>query len=218
MSRLRCITKGITIVPGGFLAGESIWRQRALSADIYTNFNATSLHEFGARAYQRVGSQCSSIAIVHAVNGKVYFGNLNGFFECDFFSAGTTSNNLQSNSYTLRVRQAWGQAAFSHMKFAGGQNSIRPKKHDLFGYAGTEYVQRTVYLSSTGTLVGYAPPTAIILAAILKAFLQQTLGLLRVRVFAWTQHGPSCRDPSAGSIEFTPGPQVSFSMVRLTAI
>src|SRR5690242_8840503 len=32
--------KGITIVPGGFLAGESVWRQRAMNADIYTNYNA----------------------------------------------------------------------------------------------------------------------------------------------------------------------------------
>ena len=34
------------------------------------------------------------------------------------------------------------------------------KKLDVFGYAGTEYVQRTYYRSSTGTLVGYAPPSA----------------------------------------------------------
>ena len=52
---------------------------------------------------------------------KVPFGALNGFFEGDSLSAGTTSNNLQSNGYTLRVRRAWGQAAFSHMKFTRGQ-------------------------------------------------------------------------------------------------
>ncbi len=34
------------------------------------------------------------------------------------------------------------------------------KKLDVFGYAGTEYVQRTYYRTGTGTLVGYAPPTA----------------------------------------------------------
>ncbi len=33
--------KGIEFIPGGFVAGESIWRQRAMNADIYTNFNAT---------------------------------------------------------------------------------------------------------------------------------------------------------------------------------
>ena len=34
------------------------------------------------------------------------------------------------------------------------------KKLDVFGYAGGEYAQRTVYLSSTGKLVGYAPVTS----------------------------------------------------------
>ena len=34
------------------------------------------------------------------------------------------------------------------------------KKLGLFGYAGTEYLQRTFYRNSAGVLVGYAPPTA----------------------------------------------------------
>jgi hypothetical protein len=34
------------------------------------------------------------------------------------------------------------------------------KKFDVFGYAGTEYVQRTYYKNSAGVFVGYAPPTA----------------------------------------------------------
>lgn len=54
-------------------------------------------------------------------NGKTPFGSITGFFEGDFLSAGTTSNNLQSNSYTLRVRQAWAQASFGHAKFTVGQ-------------------------------------------------------------------------------------------------
>ena len=35
------------------------------------------------------------------------------------------------------------------------------RKLDLFGYAGTEYVQRTYYRNSSGVLVGYAPPSAV---------------------------------------------------------
>ena len=31
--------KGVTITPGGFLAAETVWRQRALAADINTGFN-----------------------------------------------------------------------------------------------------------------------------------------------------------------------------------
>ena len=33
--------KGITITPGGFLAGETVWRQRATLGDINTQFNGT---------------------------------------------------------------------------------------------------------------------------------------------------------------------------------
>src|SRR5277367_1889242 len=40
--------KGITITPGGFLAAETVWRQRAIGADINTPFN--SIPYFGANA------------------------------------------------------------------------------------------------------------------------------------------------------------------------
>jgi hypothetical protein len=53
--------------------------------------------------------------------GKVPFGTLTGMVETDFLSAGITSKNTQSNSYTLRLRQAWGQAAFKKVKVTGGQ-------------------------------------------------------------------------------------------------
>jgi hypothetical protein len=53
--------------------------------------------------------------------GKVPFGMIRGLFEGDFLSAGITSNNVQSNSYTLRVRQAWAQTELGHTLFTGGQ-------------------------------------------------------------------------------------------------
>ncbi len=113
--------KGITIVPGGFLAGESIWRQRAMNADIYTNFNATPYMNSGEAHVSEWVPTARQSRLSTLFSGKVPFGTLSGFFEGDFLSAGTTSNNLQSNSYTLRVRQAWAQAAFGHLKFTGGQ-------------------------------------------------------------------------------------------------
>ena len=42
--------------------------------------------------------------------GKLSDVKLSGYVEADFLSAGVTSNNNQSNSYTLRQRQVWGQA------------------------------------------------------------------------------------------------------------
>jgi hypothetical protein len=113
--------KGVKIVPGGFLAGESVWRQRAMNADIYTNFNATPYPGADeAHTSEWVPSARQSRLSV-LVSGNAPFGVIKGFFEGDFLSAGITSNNLQSNSYTMRVRQAWAQAEAKHFIFTGGQ-------------------------------------------------------------------------------------------------
>jgi hypothetical protein len=113
--------KGIEIVPGGFLAMETIWRQRAMNADIYTNFNATPYPGADeSHTSEWVPSARQSRLSVLGVGGT-RFGTLKAYFEGDFLSAGTTSNNLQSNSYTMRVRQAWGQATAGRLVFTGGQ-------------------------------------------------------------------------------------------------
>jgi hypothetical protein len=114
--------KGIAITPGGFLAAETVWRQHALGADVNTPFNSitfpgaaqSNLSEFFGSGRQ---SRLSMLA-----EGKLNSAKLTGYVETDFLSAGITSNNNQSNSYSLRVRQAWGQAALnSGWSFTGGQ-------------------------------------------------------------------------------------------------
>jgi hypothetical protein len=113
--------KGITITPGGFLAAETVWRQRALASDINTPFNAipfpgssqSNLSEFFASGRQ------SRVSML--VEGKIKEAKLTGYVEADFLSAGITSNNNESNSYSLRQRQMWGQAALHGWSFTGGQ-------------------------------------------------------------------------------------------------
>jgi hypothetical protein len=113
--------KGITLTPGGFLADESVWRQRALNADIYTDFNLTPYMNSGeAHTSEWVPSARASRPNI-LVSGKVPFGTINGFLESDFLSAGVTSNNTQTNSYTMRIRQAWAQAVVGRVKLTGGQ-------------------------------------------------------------------------------------------------
>ena len=53
--------------------------------------------------------------------GKLKAAKLTGYVEGDFLSAGITSNNNQSNSYSFRQRQLWGQASLSGWNFTGGQ-------------------------------------------------------------------------------------------------
>ena len=114
--------KGITITPGGFLAAETVRRTRALAADINTPFNSltmpgasqSTMGEFFGSGRQ---SRMSMLA-----EGRLKSVKLSGYLEADFLSAGVTSNNNQSNSYTWRQRQAWGQAAFDNgWTFTGGQ-------------------------------------------------------------------------------------------------
>jgi hypothetical protein len=114
--------KGVTITPGGFLAAETVWRSHALGADINTPFNsipfpgATASHitEFFGSGRQ---SRVSMLA-----EGRIGGLKLTGYEEADFLSSGVTSNNNQSNSYSLRQRQMWGQAALdSGWSFTGGQ-------------------------------------------------------------------------------------------------
>jgi hypothetical protein len=92
-----------------------------MNADIYTNFNATPyMNSADAHISEWVPSARQSRPSLLVI-GSVPFGTLSGYFEGDFLSAGTTSNNLQSNSYMLRVRQAWAQAAMARTTFTGGQ-------------------------------------------------------------------------------------------------
>jgi hypothetical protein len=107
--------KGTTISPkGSFIEFATVDRTRATGAGIntpftsipYTASDAGQLSEFEASARQ------SRIALT--VNGKAGAMKLAAHYEMDWLSSGTTSNNNQSNSYTLRVRQLWGQVGFQN--------------------------------------------------------------------------------------------------------
>ncbi len=105
--------KGITISPtGSFLAAETVWRQGATGGDINTPFTGIPLNNSDASQLSEFfGSGRQSRIAIKAV-GKLPKVTLTGYYEMDWLSAGVTSNNNQSNSYTLRQRQLWGDALF----------------------------------------------------------------------------------------------------------
>jgi hypothetical protein len=114
--------KGITITPGGFLAAETAFRTRSAQADVNTPFTGipfpgndlSKVSEFNASGRQ---SRLSFLFEGKADNVK-----LTGYYELDWLGTGVTSNNRQSNSYVMRQRQIWGQAALSSgWSFTGGQ-------------------------------------------------------------------------------------------------
>jgi hypothetical protein len=114
--------KGITITPVAFFAAESVYRTRSLNSDINTPFNATP-YPGAAQAHTSEfnfsGRQSRLGGLFEGNTGPF---KLSGYFEADFLSAGVTSNDNQSNSYTLRQRQIWGQAAMKNgFTITGGQ-------------------------------------------------------------------------------------------------
>lgn len=126
--------KGITITPGGFLAAETVWRSRALGADINTPFNTVMMPGASANTMSEFFGSGRQSRLSLLAEGRLASVKLSGYVEADFLSAGVTSNNNQSNSYTLRYRQAWGQAAFDNgWTFTGGQmwSLVTETKHGV---------------------------------------------------------------------------------------
>ena len=114
--------KGVNVTPGGFAAAETIYRTRALGADLPTPFNSVTMP--GASQSQLgefFGSARQSRPTVY-VEGRLKNVDLSSYVSGDFLSAGTTSTSTQTNSYTFRLRQVWGQAKFDNgWSFLGGQ-------------------------------------------------------------------------------------------------
>jgi hypothetical protein len=114
--------KGISITPGGFVAAETVTRQRAASADINTPFTGIP---FPGNSLSRVWennltARQSRLSLLG--EGKIGNAKLTGYWEADFLGTGVTSNNRESNSYVLRQRVIYGQAAFTNgWSFTGGQ-------------------------------------------------------------------------------------------------
>jgi hypothetical protein len=139
--------KGITLTPGGFLAAESVYRSRSINSDINTPFSATPYmnsaeaytSEFNATARQ------SRIALL--ADAPLSWGHARGYYESDWLSSGTTSNDNQSNSYTLRMREAWAQAALnSGFTFTGGQmwSLVTEVKHGIDPTPNGENLPQTI--------------------------------------------------------------------------
>jgi hypothetical protein len=114
--------KGITITPGGFVEAATVSRTRAVSADINTPLNSIP---FPGNALSRVSennftARQSRVSLL--AESKVGTAKLTGYWEADWLGTGVTSNNRQSNSYVLRQRIIFAQAAFDNgLSFTGGQ-------------------------------------------------------------------------------------------------
>jgi hypothetical protein len=114
--------KGITITPGGFAEAAFVRRSRALGADLTTPFNSLTMPGASQNSLSEFfGSARQSRPSVY-VDGRLKNVEFSSYVSGDFLSSADTSSATQTNSYSFRLRQAWGQAKFDNgWSFLGGQ-------------------------------------------------------------------------------------------------
>jgi Skp family chaperone for outer membrane proteins len=114
--------KGIALTPGGFAAGETVYRTKATGGDIPTAFNALPYEHADAYSLGEFYGSARQSRVTLMAEGKTDWGTLRGYYEADWLGTGISSNNNQSNSYVLRQRVIWAQAETNnHWAFTGGQ-------------------------------------------------------------------------------------------------
>jgi hypothetical protein len=105
-----------------------------LASDINTPFNSLTMPGAAQSSISEFFGSGRQSRISGLAEGRLKSAKLSGYVEADFLSAGVTSNNNESNSYTLRQRQAWGQAALDNgWSVTGGQmwSLVTETKHGM---------------------------------------------------------------------------------------
>lgn len=114
--------RGINITPGGYAEAAFVRRSRALSADLPTPFNSLTMPGAAQSQLSEFFGSGRQSKITTFVDGRLGNVDLSSYVSADFLSAGVTSTPTSTNSYTLRLRQAWAQARFQNgFSFVGGQ-------------------------------------------------------------------------------------------------
>lgn len=98
----------VKITFGGFIEAAAIWRDRNETADIGSSFNAIPFKNDANYENDefRESSRQSRLQLL-AQGPADSVNKVEAFYAMDFLSSGTTSNSNESNSYTLRVREAY---------------------------------------------------------------------------------------------------------------
>ncbi|WP_051335521.1 hypothetical protein [Methylocapsa acidiphila] len=143
---------GVSITPGGFLALESVFRNRFVGADIgtpyqnipYYNNRVGYSNEFRFSARQ----SRASLLVQGNVSPTLH---LAGYGEFDFLGAAQTANSNESNSFNLRIRHLYATADedyFGAHLLAGqtwslltmNSKGIIPRKEDIPLSIDAQYV------------------------------------------------------------------------------
>jgi len=100
----------VTLTFGGYMALESVYRNKNETADIGSNYNTGIPYAYQPNAHIsefRESARQSRFSLL-AQGPKMGGMSAEGYLESDFLSAGISSNSSESNSYTLRMRHFYG--------------------------------------------------------------------------------------------------------------
>jgi hypothetical protein len=114
--------KGLTLTPVGFVAAEALWRSREITADVPSAYNSIPFDGTSAAALSefRATSRQSRFGLL--AQGKANENTITGLMEADFLGVGIASTSNETNSYVLRIRQAWASITTADkLTFVGGQ-------------------------------------------------------------------------------------------------
>ena len=104
--------KGITISPAGsFIEAATVYRSSATGGGINTPFTGVPLQYADAHNVSEFFGSGRQSRLAIKATGKLDNMTLTGYYELDWLGTGITSNNNQSNSYVMRQRQIWAEAA-----------------------------------------------------------------------------------------------------------
>lgn len=115
--------KGVTLSPkGSFLAAETVWRSAATGGGLNTAFTGVPLQYSPASQLTEFYGTGRQSRLALRATGTLPSMTLTGYYEMDWLGTGITSNNNQSDSYVLRMRQLWADARLNNgWDFSGGQ-------------------------------------------------------------------------------------------------
>jgi hypothetical protein len=114
--------KGITITPGGWLESTFLVRSHNENADITSNFGAVPFSNVANNNLSEFRGSARGSRAILAAEGNAGSTKLTGYLEIDFLGQAPTANYVETNSFTPRQRQLWGQAEFKNgVTFTAGQ-------------------------------------------------------------------------------------------------
>lgn len=114
--------KGVNLYPGGWVESTFLVRGRNENADITSNFGAVPFERVANANLTEFRASARGSRAILAADGMAGSTKLTGYMELDFLGQAPTANQVETNSFSPRQRQLWGQAEFKNgITVTGGQ-------------------------------------------------------------------------------------------------